>query len=312
MDVLSRLLHGVQAEGALFGRRIMNPPWAVRFETPMPLTLVVMLRGEACLLPDGESPTPLGPGDVAVVRGSSPFTIADEPSSTGRPSCVVHGSNDCSAADGVSLDDDIRIGVRTCGEAADGPAVLLTGSYAVAGRAADRLVSALPRVLVVPDEGDLCPVMDLTIAEIERELPGQQAVLDRLLDLFLLSTLREWFNRPEACTPAWYQALNDSVVGRALRLLHEQPARPWTVATLAEEAAVSRATFARRFTELVGEPPRSYLTKWRLTLAADLLKRTDLTVDAIAAEVGFQSGFGLSVAFKRVHGTRPSEYRAAA
>jgi AraC-like DNA-binding protein len=83
------------------------------------------------------------------------------------------------------------------------------------------------------------------------------------------------------------------------------------VAALAAEASVSRATFARRFTELVGEPPMSYLTGWRLSLAADLLQRTDATVEAVARQVGYESGFGLSVAFKRVHDTRPSDLRAA-
>jgi AraC-like DNA-binding protein len=269
-----------------------------------------MLSGSAHVLPDGDLPSALGPGDAAIVKGPEPFSIVDDPAGTASPTYVVHGPHACTPAEGASF-DDVRIGARTCGEAVDGPAVLLTGSFAVGGRVSDRLVSALPRVLVVPDEGDLCPVMDLAIAEIERDLPGQQAVLDRLLDLFLLSTLREWFNRPEACAPSWYAALNDPIIGRALRLLHEEPERSWTVSTLAGEAAVSRATFARRFTELVGEPPRTYLTKWRLTLAADLLRRTSLTVDDIAREVGFQSGFGLSVAFKRVHGTRPSDYRTA-
>jgi transcriptional regulator GlxA family with amidase domain len=167
-------------------------------------------------------------------------------------------------------------------------------------------------VLVVPDEGGLSPVMDLTVAEIERDEPGQQAVLDRLLDLLLLSTLREWFNRPEACAPAWYAALADPSVGRALRLMHEDPAHPWTVASLAAEANVSRATFARRFADLVGEPPMTYLTGWRLSLAADLLQRTTDTVDAVAHKVGYDSGFTLSVAFKRVYGTRPSDHRAGA
>jgi AraC-like DNA-binding protein len=91
--------------------------------------------------------------------------------------------------------------------------------------------------------------------------------------------------------------------------MHEDPARPWTVATLAAAARVSRATFARRFTELVGEPPMSYLAGWRLSLAADLLARTDATVEAVAHQVGYGSAFGLSVAFKRVHGTRPTALR---
>ena len=174
-----------------------------------------------------------------------------------------------------------------------------------------RLLGALPRVLLVPHEGELCAVLDLTVAEVTRNAAGQQAVLDRLLDLLLLTTLREWFARPEADPPAWYRALGDPVVGHALRLLHDRPAERWSIASLAAEAGVSRATLARRFADLVGEPPMSYLTSWRLSLAADLLARTDDTVESIARQVGYESGFGLSVAFKRVHGTRPSDHRAA-
>ncbi len=161
----------------------------------------------------------------------------------------------------------------------------------------------------MPDEGELCPALELTFAEVGRDKPGQQAVLDRLLDLLLLTTLREWFDRPDVVPPAWYRALDDPIVGTALRLVHDAPAQPWTVGTLAAAVGVSRATLARRFTDLVGEPPMTYLTSWRLSLAADLLQRTDATVDAIARQVGYVSGYGLSVAFKRVYGTRPSDHR---
>jgi AraC-like DNA-binding protein len=269
--------------------------------------LVTMLRGEGWILPDGDDPVPLGHGDVAIVAGPTSFSIADSPETRARPLYTVYGPDNCITDSG----DDLTLGVRTCGDQIDGPNVLLTGSYQVHGRVCERLLSVLPKVLTVPNDGDLCPVLDLTTAEIERDDPGQQAVLDRLLDLLLLTALREWFARPEACSPPWYRALSDPVIGRALRLLHDEPARPWTVAALAEEAGVSRATFARRFTELVGEAPMSYLTGWRLSLAIDLLQRTDATVEEVAEQVGYRSGFGLSVAFKRVYGTRPSEYRRA-
>lgn len=105
--------------------------------------------------------------------------------------------------------------------------------------------------------------------------------------------------------------MGDSVVGRALRLLHKYPARAWTVTDLASQAGVSRATLVRRFTDLVGEPPMAYLTSWRLCLATDLLEHTNATVDAIARQVGYESAFGLSVAFKRVYGTpsQPAPHR---
>jgi AraC-like DNA-binding protein len=311
VDVLTALLDSVRSSGALFGRSIVAAPWAVRFEAQAPLTLVSMLRGEGWIVPDGGDPARLGETDVAIAIGPDPFTVADSPNTAAAPLYVMHGSGRCTAADGTEFREDLQLGVRTCGESLDGPNVLLTGTYQVRGRVCERLVSALPRVLVVPNSGQLCPVLDLTVAEVERNDPGQQAVLDRLLDLLLLTTLREWFARPDVEPPAWYRALGNPVVGRVLRLLHDQPARPWTVAGLAAEAGVSRATFARRFTELLGQPPMAYLTAWRLSLAADLLARSDATVEAVARQVGYGSAFALSVALKRVHGTRPTELRTA-
>ena len=112
--------------------------------------------------------------------------------------------------------------------------------------------------------------------EIVRDEPGQEAVLDRWLDLLLITVLRAWFSRPEAEAPAGIAAHSDPVVGRALRMLHHQPARAWAVASLAEAPGVSRSALARRFAELVGEPPMTYLAGWRLALAAGLLRGSAL------------------------------------
>ena len=130
-------------------------------------------------------------------------------------------------------------------------------------------------------------------------------MLDRLLDLLVIAAIRAWFSRPDAEAPAWYRAHTDPVVGKALRMLHNNPAHPWTVAELAAESGISRAALARRFTDLVGEPPMTFLTGWRLALAADLLRESDATVGAVAHKVGYGSPFALSTAFKRVHGISP-------
>ncbi|WP_405706173.1 AraC family transcriptional regulator [Streptomyces xanthophaeus] len=313
MDALASLLYEVRSDGALFSRSIMSPPWSVRFADRTPLTLITMLRGEGWVVPGGdEAPVALGQGDVAIMVGAEPFTLTDDAGLCTPPLYVVHGPDHCTTADGAEVGEGLILGLRTCGTSLDGPSVLLTGSYHVGGRVSERLLSALPRVLAVRHGGTPGPILELTALEISRDDPGQQAVLDRLLDLLLLSTLREWFAGPEADPPGWYRALGDPVAGRALRLIHERPARPWTVTALAEEAGVSRATFARRFSDLVGQPPMAYLTDWRLALAADLLVRTDATVESIARQVGYRSAFGLSVAFHRVYGTRPSQHRNAA
>ena len=126
------------------------------------------------------------------------------------------------------------------------------------------------------------PLVPLLADEIVKDAPGQEAVLDRLLDLLLIATLRAWFSRPEAEAPGWYRAYADPIVGPALRMLHNDPAAPVDGGELARAAGVSRAALARRFNDLVGEPPMSFLTGWRIALAADLLLEPGATVGSVA------------------------------
>ncbi|MEV4177844.1 AraC family transcriptional regulator [Nonomuraea sp. NPDC049709] len=304
MDAVSQLLADVRARGAVFRQTIMRPPWALRMASGASLTLATMLRGRAWIVPDRHEPVPIGVGDIAVVRGDTPYTVADDPATT--PSLEVTSADYCPGSVGV---EQASRPARTCGTPADGAAVLVSGAFERKGELSERLLRALPAVLVVPAEGGPYPSVELVAGEVAADRPGQQLVLDRLLDLMLVSALRSWFDDPGADAPAWCRALDDPVVGAALRLLHDTPAHPWTVADLAARAGVSRAALARRFTALVGEPPMSYLAGWRIALAADLLRETDLTVGTIARKVGYANAFALSVAFKRLRGTRPSDHR---
>ncbi len=122
--------------------------------------------------------------------------------------------------------------------------------------------------------------------------------------------LRAWFARPGGDAPSTYRAYGDPLVGRALRLLQDNPAHPWTVATLAAEVGISRAALARRFNELAGEPPIGFLANWRINLAADLLLESGATLGSVAAEVGYATPFALSAALKRVRGVTPRTHRA--
>jgi AraC-like DNA-binding protein len=205
----------------------------------------------------------------------------------------------------------MHLGVRTWGNSPDGSTTLLTGSYLADREVSRRLLAALPPVLVLPGGDFDHPLVAVLEHEIVRDEVGQQAVLDRLLDLLLIAVLRTWLSDPDATAPAWYRAQSDPVVGRALRAMHDDPASPWTVATLAAEAGISRAALARRFAGLVGEPPMAYLSGWRLALAADLLREPGATLAAVAREVGYSTPFALSTAFKRVRGVSPREHRLA-
>jgi AraC-like DNA-binding protein len=310
MDALTGLLDGPRARGAFLLRALLEPPWSVRIKDEAPLSLVAVVRGGAVVLPDTGDAAGLSPGDVAVMSGPAPYTFADDPATAVQ--IVIHPGERCTTPDGVPLSGELDLGVRTWGNSPIGSTMLLIGTYQVRTEISRQLLRALPPLLVLRQDDWDSPLLPLLGAEIGRDEPGQEAVLDRLLDLLLIAVLRAWFARPDAATPAWFRAHADPVVGRALRLIQHNPARPWTVATLAAQTGVSRAALARRFTELVGEPPMSYLTTWRLTVAADLLREPDATVAAVARQVGYSSAFALSTAFKRVRGMSPREHRLSA
>ncbi|GAB4002883.1 hypothetical protein GCM10029992_42490 [Glycomyces albus] len=140
-----------------------------------------------------------------------------------------------------------------------------------------------------------------------RPRPGGQALLDRVLDWGLVCTLSCWFDLRGSAAPSWYRGMEDPVVGPALEAIHRRPREAWTVAALAAESSVSRAHFAKRFTEVMGDPPLGYLTEWRMLLAEDLLADTFLSVAAVAKSVGYKDPFAFSSAFKRETGVSPRE-----
>jgi AraC-like DNA-binding protein len=289
----------------------MDPPWSLRIQDEAPLTVVSMVRGRAWIVLDAGEPVSLAAGDVAIVRGPEHYTVADDPATA--PQVAIDPGQVCRSLDagGAELVESFSLGVRTWGNAAEGATVMLTGTYQLHGEVSRRLLRALPSVLVVRDGEWDCPVIPLLADEIVKDEPGQEAVLDRLLDLLVIAVLRAWFARPDNGAPDWYRAYGDPVVGHALRLLHHNPAHPWTVAELAHETGASRAALARRFNDLVGEPPMSFLTGWRIALAADLLLEPGATIGSVADAVGYGSPFALSTAFKRVRGVSPREHRAA-
>ncbi|MFQ6143821.1 AraC family transcriptional regulator [Streptomyces seoulensis] len=310
MDPLASLLDGPRARGAFLLRSILSPPWSLRIADRAPLTLMYLVNGGAWVVPDAEPAVHLRPGDISVVRGPEPYTVADDPAT--EPGIVIRPGQVSTGPDGEDLCDAMDLGVRTWGHAPHGSAVLISGTYQMGGEVSRRLLAALPHVLHLPADAWDSPLPALLSEEVVRDQPGQEIVLDRLLDLLLIAVLRTWFSRPEAGAPGWYAARSDPVVGPALNLRHDDPARPWTVASLAARTGVSRAALGRRFTDLVGEPPMSYLTSWRLALAADLLREPDATLAAVARKVGYSTPFAFSTAFKRVRGVSPQRYREGA
>lgn len=308
MDDLAALLDGPRARGAFLLRCVMDAPWAVRLADEAPLTLLSVSHGGLWLwTEDGAPPLQLGPGDVVVRVGTAPWCIGDDPDRL--PVAVILPGQVCVGLDGRPLEQELSQGVRTWGTGASGATAFVTGVYEVEGEVPGRLLRALPPVLVVR-AGELdSPVAALLEVEIGRQVPGQEAVLDRLLDLLLITVLRHWLDRADDAAPRWYAGQADPVVGPALRLVQHHPEQPWTVAGLAAAAHVSRSAFARRFTDVVGQSPVAYLTEWRLALAADLLLDESRTLASVAGQVGYGTPFALSAAFRRERGMSPQQWR---
>lgn len=305
VDVLSDMLHRARAGNTLVRQLIQRPPWSLTFADAPPLTVVATLGGHASVLLGDTRPVRLDAGDIALISGTSGYTIADSPVTP--PQVVIHGGRKHVVGEQATASQNLA--PRTYGDGLAGATVMLRGAYELRSDVGERLLDMLPPLAVVPAGPRTQAALDLLAAEVARDEPGQDAVLHRLLDLVLVLALRAWCAGPDSAPPAWYRALADPAIGEALRLLHEDPTRRWTVAVLAAEVRMSRAAFAARFTNLVGEPPLTYLTGWRMTLAADLLRDTESTVATVAHAVGYADAFAFSVAFKRARGVNPSLWR---
>jgi len=309
MDTLGGLLDAPRARGAFALRTVMNPPWSLRILAESPLTLIAGISGETWVVPDDGDPLRIGPGDIAVTRAPDHYNVAGSPETP--PQVFIHPGQRCCDPHGNSVLEAMTHGVRTWGNHPYGSTVFLVGAYEHLSDISDRLLRALPPVLAVARADWESPLVPLLCGEVVKDEPGQAAVLDRLLDLLVTAVLKAWFARQEDHRPAWWRCQGDRIVERALRLMHDDPARPWTMEELARETGASRASLARRFHDLVGEPPMTFLKSWRMALAADLLAQPGETVSTVAEKVGYATPFAFSAAFKRVRGVSPRQYRTS-
>ncbi|SDL46150.1 transcriptional regulator, AraC family [Glycomyces sambucus] len=306
--MLSQFLDGPRARSAFVLKVVLDSPWSMRIEDDAPISIVAITHGRMWIVHNGSSvPVPLTAGDVVIARGTEHYVLTDDPAR--EPTVVIGRGGHCRTLDGTRIFESMSLGVRTWGTSAVRPDVMLVGSYQTDGEVSRWLLDALPPIVVLRSTDWESPLIALLADEAVRAEPGQQVVLDRLLDLLLVGALRAAFAGGAVTVPAWFTAESDEVVGPVIRRMQDDPGHPWTVAELAAAARVSRAQLARRFQELVGEPPMTFLTRWRMSLAADLMVEPDATVTAVAKTVGYGSPFTFSTAFKRAHGRSPRTYR---
>jgi len=271
--------------------------WRVRrADAGLPFYAVV-LEGGCRLTVDGQAPLALQAGDFVLVPAAQAFTNSSTvPPPADRPDTQP-----------LQLPD----GSYRVGDPEAPPDVrLLVGHCSFGSPDAALLVSLLPGLVHVRDEPRLTALVQLLIDETRRQRPGREEVLARLLEVLLIEALR---SAPgTAASPGLVRGLGDARLAAALRGVHGQPARAWTVASMAREAALSRSAFFERFTRAVGMAPMAYLLAWRMALARRLLRDEGLGVAGVAERVGYSSASTFSVAFTRYMGLPPARYGRAA
>ncbi|MFJ3840640.1 AraC family transcriptional regulator [Streptomyces sp. NPDC090054] len=278
--------------------------WALAFPAPGRLKIQAVLQGVVWLVIEGVAqPVRLDAGDVAVFAGDRRYTLASDP--TVPP------------IDALPL---LRATSESFFHAGDEgrDAATIGGHIDLNTTGKDLLLSALPPLMHVSaataEAPAACWLMDQTLREMRSDAPGAAFAADHLAQLLFVQVLRAFLTdaKSDAYPTGWLRALADERVAPALRLMHGDPAHPWTLTELARAAAMSRTSFAQRFKDVTGVPPLTYLCGWRMRLAQHSLRRGDTPVSVIASSLGYGSESAFSNAFKRTIGVAPRRYRESA
>ena len=335
MDVLSDVLRVVRLSGAVFFTADFSSPWAIESPIPDMLASAVMPEAECIvlfhILVEGECEvecrrhalTLMQSGDVVVFPRGDQHTMRSHGAGLPTPLSTIFSPGKQAEPPQLSYGGGGRTSRFVCG-------------YLNCDQRFSPLVEALPTMLLVRSRDDYAAIeaidaqgtrptvvpqgsgtwlgttLKFTINEARVSRPGNAAMLGRLTELMFVEIIREYIQRLPTQQGGWLASLNDPYVGKALRLLHANPVRDWTVDDLAREVAVSRSVLAQRFTELVGEAPMKYLAGWRMQLAKQMMREGARNIQDVATRVGYDSEAAFNRAFKRATGSPPAAWRKSA
>lgn len=323
MDALSEVLGAIRLTGAVFLEMEVHAQWSYLTAPARKIADVLMPDADHVIpfhlvthgtcyarLVDGE-PVPLRAGDLILFPMGDRHVLAAKsaPALRLKPIDVT----------GETLDTFIKRGeVTAFKNGRSGEATRIVCGFLACDRAlAEPVLLSLPRLLKVSlhDDGTAAWVQSsihYSVAESASSRPGSAVVLARLSEVLFAEAIRHYMDQLPSGKSGWIAGLRDRYVGRALSLLHEQPARPWTVQELAKKVGLSRSALGERFNALIGAPPMQYLTRWRTALAARQLRESQLSIARVATDVGYESEAAFNRAFKREFGLPPATWRKRA
>jgi len=299
MDPIEDVIASMRVESALYARLETRAPWGITFTPGSHARFGIVVCGHCWMSADGfQQPIGLSGGDCFIVRADTRFNLQDEISSP------------------LLLCETVFAG-RTMGTIAFGGDGTLTdivsGRFAFDASAGEPLMSLLPPVVHLRVDHDRSRLLQATLqliaAESAEQALGSNLVVTRLADVLFVQALRAWCASEGCRTKGWLAALTDRHLGPAVKAIHGDLARAWTVESLAVKAGLSRSAFASRFKVIVGDTPLGYLTRWRMHRGKGLLRQSDLGIMEIADLVGYETDAAFSRAFKRREGIAPGEYR---
>jgi AraC-like DNA-binding protein len=322
-DILSDVLRGVRLRGAVYFYVSLGQRWATAAPAASELAAAVLpgsehvmeyhvvTRGAGWAAITGQSPVRLAAGDIVMFPHGDAHVLSSAPGL--RPQLI---DSDWILAhrnlDRPITVNDLGEGVTVDAPAADAETNLVCGFLGCDLRPFNPLIANLPALMHLPAGSDSAWLVD-TLRQAVRasceKRPGNEVVLERISEMMLVQAVRRYLDGLGEHSRGWLAGLRDRHVGRALALLHETPADPWTVDELGRRVGLSRSALHERFIQLIGQPPMQYLTQWRMQVASKLLRTGTGNVASIALEVGYDSEAAFARAFKRATGAPPAAWR---
>lgn len=301
-DVLTDVLKTLRLRGRVFCCSEMTAPWAMSLPASGYAHFHVIERGGAWLrMANEKHAQPLASGDLVIIPHGRGHVLSDQPDTKPVPlRQLIKGRTDS---------------CQLMQHGGGGAQTLMTcGSFQFEAAGQNPLLAVLPPLIHLHgNRGRSVEWLEATLRmladEARQPRAGSETLIARLLDVIFVQAMRVWMETQPFEKGGWLGALRDPQIGTALSYIHREPQRAWSVQTLASEVAMSRSPFAAKFTTLVGEPPLSYLTRWRMQIAADLLLHEGCTVSQVAERVGYEAEAAFSKAYKRFYGHSPLAHR---